>query len=78
MSGCTHLARSLHRVQLGDSLSARIPITGERLPLHDRGKVLTRTAGSRPWAKTAGSVPQRPWLRSPAWSICRAGRRVPG
>jgi hypothetical protein len=30
------------RVGLGDSLSARIPITGERLPLHDRGKVLTQ------------------------------------
>src|SRR5215211_5536369 len=28
------------RLGLGDSLSARIPITGERLPLHDRGKVL--------------------------------------
>ena len=27
---------------LGDSLSARIPITGERLPLHDRGKVLVQ------------------------------------
>src|ERR687898_2378801 len=30
------------RLGLGDSLSARIPITGERLPLHDRGKVLTQ------------------------------------
>jgi Transposase DDE domain group 1 len=30
------------RVGLGDSLSARIPITGERLVLHDRGKVLTQ------------------------------------
>jgi hypothetical protein len=29
------------RLGLGDSLSARIPVTGERLPLHDRGKVLT-------------------------------------
>jgi hypothetical protein len=28
------------RLGLGDSLSARIPVTGERLPLHDRGKVL--------------------------------------
>jgi hypothetical protein len=27
---------------LGDALSARIPVTGERLPLHDRGKVLTQ------------------------------------
>jgi hypothetical protein len=30
------------RLGLGDSLSARIPITAERLPLHDRGKVLTQ------------------------------------
>jgi len=30
------------RLGLGDSLSARIPITGERLPLHDRGKVLSQ------------------------------------
>jgi hypothetical protein len=30
------------RLGLGDSLSRRIPITGERLPLHDRGKVLTQ------------------------------------
>jgi Transposase DDE domain group 1 len=30
------------RLGLGDSLSARIPIIGERLPLHDRGKVLTQ------------------------------------
>jgi Transposase DDE domain group 1 len=30
------------RLRLGDSLSARIPVTGERLPLHDRGKVLTQ------------------------------------
>ena len=30
------------RLRLGDSLSARIPISGERLPLHDRGKVLTQ------------------------------------
>jgi Transposase DDE domain group 1 len=27
---------------VGGSLSARIPVTGERLPLHDRGKVLTQ------------------------------------
>ena len=31
------------RLGLGDSLSARIPMTGERLPLHDRGKVLVQT-----------------------------------
>jgi hypothetical protein len=30
------------RLGVGDSLSARIPITGERLPLHDRGKVITQ------------------------------------
>jgi hypothetical protein len=30
------------RLRLGDSLSARIPIAGERIPLHDRGKVLTQ------------------------------------
>jgi hypothetical protein len=30
------------RLRLGDSLSARIPIAGERLPVHDRGKVLTQ------------------------------------
>ena len=32
------------RLGLGDSLSRRIPATGERLPLHDRGKVLVHTA----------------------------------
>ncbi|HEX2275451.1 MAG TPA: IS1380 family transposase [Acidimicrobiales bacterium] len=30
------------RLGLGHSLSSRIPITGERLPLHDRGKVLVQ------------------------------------
>jgi len=30
------------RLGLGDCLSARIPVAGERLPLHDRGKVLTQ------------------------------------
>jgi hypothetical protein len=30
------------RLRLGHSLSARIPITGERFPVHDRGKVLTQ------------------------------------
>ena len=30
------------RLRLGDSLSTRIPITGERLPVHDRGKVLVQ------------------------------------
>jgi hypothetical protein len=32
------------RLGLGDALSARIPLTGERLPVHDRGKVLVQTA----------------------------------
>jgi len=32
------------RLGLGDSLSSRIPWTGERLPLHDRGKVLVQMA----------------------------------
>jgi len=32
------------RLGLGDSLSARIPPAGERLPLHDRGKVLVQTS----------------------------------
>jgi len=32
------------RLGLGDSLSARIPVAGERLPIHDRGKVLVHTA----------------------------------
>ena len=32
------------RLGLGDSLSARIPRTGERLPMHDRGKVLVHMA----------------------------------
>ena len=31
------------RLGLGDSLSSRIAATGERLPLHDRGKVLVQT-----------------------------------
>ena len=30
------------RLRLGHSLSSRIPVTGERLPLHDRGKVLVQ------------------------------------
>lgn len=32
------------RMGLGDALSARIPPAGERLPLHDRGKVLVHTS----------------------------------
>ena len=30
------------RLGFGDALSARIPLTGERSPLHDRGKVLVQ------------------------------------
>jgi hypothetical protein len=30
------------RLGVGDSLSARIPVTGERFPVHDRGKVLVQ------------------------------------
>jgi hypothetical protein len=30
------------RLRLGHSLSSRIPVTGERLPVHDRGKVLVQ------------------------------------
>jgi hypothetical protein len=30
------------RLGVGDALSARIPLAGERLPLHDRGKVATQ------------------------------------
>jgi hypothetical protein len=40
------------RLRLGDSLSARIPITGERLPLHDRGKCWSR----RCWPAAARRV----------------------
>jgi hypothetical protein len=32
------------RLELGDSLSSRIPATGERAPIHNRGKVLVQTA----------------------------------
>jgi hypothetical protein len=40
MSGCTRWERS--RTGWGNTLSARIPPAGERLPLHDRGTVLTQ------------------------------------
>jgi Transposase DDE domain group 1 len=32
------------RLGLGDSLSSRIPPVGERMPVHDRGKVFVHTA----------------------------------
>ena len=38
------LGSSADRLGLGHSLSSRIPWTGERLPLHDRGKVLVQMA----------------------------------
>lgn len=40
--GLHALGRFADRLGLGDGLSARIAVTGERLPLHDRGKVLTQ------------------------------------
>jgi len=40
--GLHALGRFGDRLALGDLLSARIPIAGERLPLHDRGKVLVQ------------------------------------
>ncbi|MCA1695944.1 MAG: IS1380 family transposase [Actinobacteria bacterium] len=41
-AGLHALGAFADRLKLGDSLSAHIPITGERLPLHDRGKVLVQ------------------------------------
>ena len=50
------------RLGLGDSLSARIPITGERLPLHDRGKVFAQAmlmlVGIPP---KRGGIPYEEW-----------------
>lgn len=40
--GLHALGRFADRLRLGDCLSERIPVSGERLPLHDRGKVLTQ------------------------------------
>ncbi len=42
MSGCMLLAVSPTVWGLADLLSARIPIMSERLPVHDRGKVLVQ------------------------------------
>ena len=64
------------RLGLGDLLSARIPVTGERLRVHDRGKVLTQAmlmlAGGgeacadiehlRSQSSLFGSVPSAPTL----------------
>ena len=41
-AGLHALGSFADRLGLGDSLSARIPVTGERLPVHDRGKVLVQ------------------------------------
>jgi len=41
-AGLHALGAFADRLGLGDSLSARIPVSGERLPLHDRGKVLVQ------------------------------------
>jgi hypothetical protein len=41
-AGLHALGAFADRLGLGDALSARIPPAGERLPLHDRGKVLTQ------------------------------------
>jgi hypothetical protein len=41
-AGLHALGAFADRLGLGDSLSARIPIRGERLPLHDRGKVVVQ------------------------------------
>jgi hypothetical protein len=41
-AGLHALGAFADRLRLGDSLSARIPVSGERLPLHDRGKVLVQ------------------------------------
>ncbi len=42
--GLHALGSSADRLGLGDSLSSRIPWTGERMPLHDRGEVLVQMA----------------------------------
>jgi len=41
-AGLHALGAFADRLGLGESLSARIPVTGERLPVHDRGKVLVQ------------------------------------
>ena len=41
-AGLHALGAFADRLGLGDLLSARIPISGERLPLHDRGKVVVQ------------------------------------
>jgi len=41
--GLHALGRFADRLGLGDALSARVPWTGERAPLHDRGKLLVHS-----------------------------------
>ncbi len=62
------------RLGLGDALSARIPITGERLPLHDRGKVLVSRCSCSPAVVSAvatsstcapRTTSSAQWLRTP-------------
>lgn len=43
MVGLHALGAFADRLGLGDALSAAVPPTGERLPVHDRGKVLCHT-----------------------------------
>jgi hypothetical protein len=43
-AGLHALGSFADRLRLGDSRSARIPVSGERLPRHDRGKVLPLVA----------------------------------
>jgi len=40
--GLHALGRFADRLGLGDALSSKVPVTGERAPTHDRGKVLTQ------------------------------------
>ena len=42
--GLHALASFADRLGLGEALSSAIPFSGERIPLHDRGKVLVQTA----------------------------------
>jgi hypothetical protein len=54
------------RLGLGDALSARVPITGERLPVHDRGKVLVQAmlmlAGGGEACSDIEHLRSQPWL----------------
>jgi Transposase DDE domain group 1 len=67
------------RLGVGDALSARIPPAGERLPVHDRGKVLTQAMLML--AGGGESCADIEALRSPSsltsWT-CPAGPTEPG